>query len=266
MRRGRRRKFKRLNFKLSHRVIWIGSFFIAGAAALGVLGYAVYTCGVFKIKEENIQSNVVLSKDLKEKIKIGPLFNLNTREISSCILKAHPEYKEVIVSKKFPSSVVIEVKKRIPFAQIKANRFYCIDREAVILDSGDSKPFPEFIPIEFEDHSLIFKRGSAVRDERLEYAFNLIEVLRDERFLDRFGIDLINSVNLKALYFSGWAKEPGAKNDSPDGNIRVIIGDSDFEQKIKLLKGLMGGELKGKSDLVKYIDLRYKKVYIGFKR
>ena len=113
MRRGRRRKFKRLKLKLSPKLVWAGFSLAVCFAVLGVLGYMVYTSDTFKIKEGNIQSNVILSKGLKEKIRKSSLFDLDTKLISSYISRKHPEYKEIIISKKFPSSVWVEVKKRV---------------------------------------------------------------------------------------------------------------------------------------------------------
>ena len=48
--------------------------------------------------------------------------------------------------------------------------------------------------------------------------------------------------------------------------IKVIVGGNDFDKKAMRLKNLINDELTDKLNLVKHIDLRFKKVYVGFKR
>ena len=270
MRKKRQGKFKLFNFKtkpkLNHKVIWGVSFFILISIILVGLGYAIYVAGIFKVREDSIKSNIVLSKSLKESIKNKSLFDLDIKAISRRILKGHPEYKEVYVSKRFPSTVIVEVKKRIPFAQIKGKKFYPIDREAVILSDGSIEPLDNLVSIEISDYNRFLKKGTNIEDERLEYAFNLLETLAKDDFFDEFIVRLINSTHLQASYFIMEHKDSATGTQLPIRGIKIRIGQDDFRQKVKLLKRVIKQELKDKISLVKYIDLRHKKVYIGFKR
>lgn len=256
----KRFKFKRVKFKLSFKLFWMGGAFLFVAVFLAGLGYAIYTSEVFIIKEENIESNVVLSESVKEKIKGRSLFNLDIKSISFQLRKKYSECKEICITKRFPSTVIIEIKKRAFFAQIKGKKFYPVDREAVILSGGRIEFFPNLISVEIADYNRIFKKGDVAKDKRLEYAFNLIDALREEDFFEEFPVKLINSTDLQAIYFDIECKSNSAEN------IKIKIGKDNFKQKIKRLKNLINQELKNKMPLVKYIDLRYKKVYVGFKR
>ena len=44
------------------------------------------------------------------------------------------------------------------------------------------------------------------------------------------------------------------------------MNEDNISQKIDILRRLLADELQGKLAMVKYIDLRHKKVYVGFKR
>ena len=112
----------------------------------------------------------------------------------------------------------------------------------------------------------MFAKGSAIKDRRLEYAFDLIDVLQQEKLLNDFVIQLINSTQLQALYFIVSSKDSSEFASVSFSPIKIIIGDSDFKKKIGVLKNLIENKLVDKMNLVKYIDLRYKKVYVGFKR
>jgi len=266
MRRRRYRRFRKVNFRLNARLLKICAWIFLPVLMMAGLGYAVYSCEDFKVKSGDIISNVDLGSRLKSDIEGKSLFSLDTAVIASDIMKGHPEYKKILVSKEFPSYIVIEVTKRLPVAQVKSKKFYPVDKEAVVLNRGSIEPSEELTCVEFDSANRLFTRGYNIHDSRLQYAFDLIEALKKEQVLSGFSVDLINSVNLEAAYFTLEEKNlPVAEEPSGD-SIKIIIGKDDIGQKVKLLQGLVEGELKDKMPLVKYIDLRYKKVYVGFKR
>ena len=112
MRRKKRKKFKKVKFKVNPKLIWIIILFILGLFLLSGLGYGIYMSPVFRVEEDTIKSNVPISKQLREKIAGQSLFTLDIKSISRGIQKKHPEYKRVYMKKRFPSYLIIEVKKR----------------------------------------------------------------------------------------------------------------------------------------------------------
>ena len=266
MRKKRRKKSKHSNFKLNPKLVWMGSFVVAFVIVAVGMGYLVYSSDMFKIKGANIQSNVPLSSNFKRKIEGQSLFALDIDSLVSQLLKEYPEYKQVCILKKFPSSITIDIQKRKPFAQIKGKRFYPVDNEAVILDEGEVYPYEHLIPIEIQGRVHYFKKGAQIEDQGLEYAFDLIKVLREADVLNEFRVELINSTKVQALYFIMVQKESVHPEADVGNPIKVIVGGSDFRKKIGLLKELINEKLADKIGLVKYIDLRYKKIYVGFKR
>lgn len=245
---------------------WFSLIFCCLIILIG-LGYAIYTASVFKVKETDIRSNMPLGRGLKERIKEKSLFSLDIKSISASLLKANPEYKEIYVYREFPSSVVVEAIKRIAFAQIKDRRYYPVDQEAVIINEGKLKPLAGLIPLEIGEHRRSLRKGSNVKSKELKLAFSLIDALKSEGFLEsKSQVKLINSSQLEAVYFIFAQKDFQGQNRSLDEGIKIIIGKGDFKRKVKLFKELITQELKGKMSSVNYIDLRFKRVYMDFKR
>jgi cell division septal protein FtsQ len=269
MRKKRRRgpRLKRFKFKakLNSKVIRTILLFLFAAVLVGGLVYAISTLEIFKIKEEDIRSNIPLTKNLKNEIIGQSLFTIDIEPISARLLSENPGYKKIYVVKKFPSFLIIDGKKRGFFAQLKAKQFYPLDAEGVVLSDGKLTADDHLIPIEISSYNNFFKKGDVIDDVRLKRAFNLIEVLGKENFLSKFTVTSINATNLDATYFFIDSKYQGDDKEAGK-NIKIIIGDSDFKQRIDFLEDIINQELQDKMSLVDYIDLRHKKVYVGFKR
>ena len=226
-------------------------FIIVGIAGLVYLADTIYKSDIFNVKR--IHTNIELKDAVKNDIAGTSLFNLNTKKILNGILNEHPEYKEVHVIKEFPSSVRIEIVKRVAIAQIKGERYYSIDSEGVVIDDGQRRPLKDLIPIEIADFNRRLKKGQRIADERLKYAFDVIEGLEREGFLEKFNVKVINATALPVLYFV----MDGAK---------IIIGKDDIMKRFDILKNLAQKTLRSKFSSVDYVDLRYNKVYVGYRR
>ncbi|MBP7088826.1 MAG: cell division protein FtsQ/DivIB [Candidatus Omnitrophica bacterium] len=265
MRRKRRKlKFK---FRLPPVIVKVGLGFIVIGIVVFILGYTLYRSELFKIKTEGIKSNLPLSKNLVDATMKGKsLFTVDIKSISRHLEKEYPEYKAIYVLRSFPSSLFIKGEKRIFFAQVKAKSYYPVDKEAVLLTDGSEEAYEDLIVIELDTYSQLFRKGFKIKDNNLTYAFKLIEALKAENFMNNYLVKSINPANPLALYFI--ISDKGSENNLnlSDNDVKIIIGDSNFQDKIKNLKGIINKELKNTFHLVKYIDLRFKKVYIEFKR
>ena len=222
----KRKKYKKqTDFKFNTKTIRIASVIVILALILLGLGYLAYKSEVFKIKGYSIKSNVTLKNSLKEKMQNKSVFDLDIKAISLKLLEENPEYKEVWVKKAFPNFVIVDVKKRIVYCQIKGRKFYPIDKEAVVLSDGEDFPDKNIIPIEIGPPA-VFKKGDKVRDKNLSYAFDLIEELKKVNLDESIGVKLIDSSDREALYFLIDIQDKN-KSYAP-GGIKVIIGYRDF--------------------------------------
>ncbi|MFA7677001.1 MAG: FtsQ-type POTRA domain-containing protein [Candidatus Omnitrophota bacterium] len=266
MARKRRRKFKQFNLNLHPKVTWISVVVVLAAAGVFVLLHFAYNCAVFTINEDTIMSNIAVDKTIVATIKKESLFSLDVDTLAADIQRKHPEYEDVYIVKKFPSTVNIKIKKRRALAQIKGKLYYPLDDQAVIVDKGSLRPLEGLIPVEITGHNDSFAKGYKIKDERLDKAFSLIKTLRKENFLNEFSVKLINAADLQAIYFLIESLPKTGSDISATGEIKVIVGEDDFKNKIGLLKEVVNSRLKDRLSSVKYIDLRYKKVYVGFRR
>jgi hypothetical protein len=264
MARKRRRKIKKPKFKISPKLIWVIIYSLSVIIALGGLGYYMYISDIFKITE--VKSNLALGQNLKKEILKETLFTIDIQSIVKAILKNHPEYEKVTVLKRFPSTIMISIKKRLACAQLKAKKFYPIDKEAIVLSEGSSKALDNLILIEISDYNRFFDKGYKIKDERVTESFELIEALQSQGFLKEFEVKLINFTYLSAAYFIICPQSFDLKSEACQEEIKIITGENDFPKKIKVLMNLLEEELKKRISLVKYIDLRHKKVYVGFDR
>lgn len=249
MKKDRARKFKPVNLSPKFWVmVLIAAIFIFLVVWAGAM---VYRSPLFTIKE--VESNIAGDRDLKLKIKGASLFTLDTKRIHEHIIEEYPEYEKVVIFKKLPSSLVIEVKKKIPFAQWKGRKFFPLDKEGIIIGKGEDNALAGLVSVEITDYKQPVRKGARINDRRLEYAFRLIEDLGRRDIFDEFSIELVNPTRPRAFYF--------VIND-----IKVLMGSEDIKRKVDLLEELLKGNLHDKLPSLKYIDLRHKKVYLGFKR
>jgi len=263
MRKKKFRQFGGFEFRPNSKLTWISVAVFGVAIILGSLGYIFYNSEIFRVKAENIKSNIILNRTLKEMIVDKPLFKVDIKAIFDYLSKEDPRYKEICILKKFPATLIIEVKKRLPFAQIKAGFFYPVDREGVVLSEGRTEPLTELIPIRMEmPRAGYFKKGKNIKNKELDCAFLLIEALEGQKF----PVKSIDVANLQDICFfidrGNFVRD--LDNNTSAEDIKIVIGNNNFKGKIELLKDIINRELKDKMSSVKYIDLRYKKIYVGF--
>jgi cell division septal protein FtsQ len=245
------RRFKKINFQLKPRIFVALGFVVILSLVVAYVAGIVYSSHLFIIKE--VKSNVALDTRLANSIRKTSLIKLNTQAVHDHIMKQHPEYESVNITKEFPSSLRIDIKKRIAVAQVKVKKYYTIDKDRIIISEGKAVQGTGLIPIEIADYASSLSRGSRVNDERLEFALRTITELRKKKFLSKFPIRLCNATVLANFYIIC-------------ANTNIILGSSDIKYKLSVLEELIKTQLKGDLAKVAYIDLRYKKVYIGFLR
>jgi hypothetical protein len=248
------KKLKKINFVPSSKAVFIGIFCVIFLLFLTYLAQGLIASSMFTLKE--VRSNIALNSDVRAGTPGQSLFDVNLGKLYSRICQEHPEYKDVHVIREFPSVLKVEIVARKPFAYLKGEKLYLIDREGVVIDEAmqaASLSAGALIPIEIDDYNHRLRKGERINDSRLEGAFHLIEELKKTSFAKKFPVELIN------------ATVPGAMC-LVIGTTRIILGRNDFKHKLYILDTILRGELNGNLYMVEYIDLRYEKVYLGRKR
>ncbi|MBU1112465.1 MAG: FtsQ-type POTRA domain-containing protein [Candidatus Omnitrophica bacterium] len=266
MRRRRNKRFKKIKLKIDPPLIWTGFFLAVSLLLLGSLGYLVFNSATFRVQSEEIKANVVLSQKIKDKASGKSLFSLDLKQIAAEISKDNPEYKSVEILKRFPRGFEVKVEQRIPCLQIKAKKFYPVDPEGVIISDGSLTEINGLIVAEIPSDSRVYRKGYQLKNEEFAYLFDLVSSLKKVDLSKILEVSSINAVVPEGLYFMANFKKPFGQIRGPDKKLRVIIGSHDFIRKLTLFKDVVNVKFKDKLDLIQYIDLRYKEVYVGFDR
>ena len=243
------KKLARIKDNINPKSLAIGFCVLLVVAALFYTGTVIYRAGFFRISE--VRSNVSLELFIKNYIKDKSLVSLDIKKVYRTIARLHPEYKDVKITKEFPSSLRVDIALRRPVVQLHATKFYLLDKDGVVISISDSNRFPQIMLIEMENSNVASSLGMPIKDQRLNLAFKLINELKEHKFLSKFSLKTVNVTFPDACYFVM-------------NNIHVIIGSDDFGRKFYILENLLNEKLNGNIASVEYIDLRHKKAYVGY--
>jgi len=175
------------------------------------------------------------------------IFKINPARLSRRILIKHPEIFKIHVYKKMPASLKVDVKNRIPVAQIHLGQFYPLDGGGFIL------PFPS----NFRIKNLACIEGLNLTEVRigeenstlkifsgLKILNLLAEIIKDD--YNKVDVDISDPQNTILLL--------------PEG-IKVKLGREGFEEKLVRLK-LVLADIKDKDLKPAAIDLRFEKAIL----
>lgn len=211
----------------------------------------LYALPIFMI--DKVKSNIAMDENIIREIEGQSLLSLDLDKVYYRIVKEDPQYRSVNILKEFPSSLVIDITKREFFAQIKADKFFPVDKEGVIIGGGSNQPLPGLISIEIDSDSKTLKLGAAVGEPEVSLSLALITALKEKNIIDEWTIESINARSVPALYFI-------------INGTKITVGEGNYERKLYIFKNVLKEKLGGDISSVTYIDLRYKKVYLGYKR
>ncbi len=242
--RGGRRFFPRLNYAV---LIAVAVWLVVLGLILGV-AQMVYHWDAFIVREVELTPGV--DKSIVTALRGRSLFAIDARALRRKVMAGDSNIKDVIVTKQFPSRLVVEAVKRRPLLQVKCNGFLLIDHDGVITDRL-SEPDARLVTIEIDDCTPAAQKGMSLSSPELKLAITLLREFERRHFVRHYAVDSINAAAPASLYFM-------IKNRNPaDGSVQVIIGDRDFTRRLFIFENLMATKIKGDMALVKYIDLRY---------
>ncbi len=259
----KKRKFLKAKFLYAFFliIIFLGIIFF--------LGYKIYKSSLFELDRGSIQANFKVEESLAEKIEGKTIFDLNLSKIKDYIKKQHPEYKEVNVFRQFPDTIKIRIKKRKPIAQIISRQFYLVDQEGIIISQASRDSFSSYPLIEGIVDRNHLSKGDNIQSRCLKAAFDVIHFIRESDLLAKinspddgyhFELSLIKGPSFQTVYFYL------DNQKSPANRIEVMVNRDEIKKKIDLLGQLLTQKLKDRISLVRYIDFRFDKVVVGFRR
>jgi cell division septal protein FtsQ len=237
---------RRVKLKLFHILL----FFLL----LGGTFYSIQRTYLFLISWDNLnikETIIVCSKsEVREEIQqslkgknLGNIFLLDIGHLQEAI-RAFRWVEEVRVRKIFPCTLNIEIKERTPFALLKKESLYLIDRWGVELEKVESE--------ETMDLPLLVDSNEFQKDfkEKLKLAWECLSSLSpSEKNLIEV-IDLTDCENITVQL----------KNDET----RLVLGNDQYSSKLKLFAAYRA-ELEKFGEL-EYADLRFpRRLYFKLK-
>jgi cell division septal protein FtsQ len=182
------------------------------------------------------------------------IFLVDLRRLKDEIELQHPEFKDIVIRRALPNRLVVQAKKRLPLAQIRADRVYLLDEEGVFLT--DIKNFaadttPMILGIDIKASRLARPKLNPSQQQKADKALSLVTALSVNKKLARYRlkrIDVTDSRNIS--FFLDMA------------NVELKIGDFDFANRLNMLATVLE-QLDEDIDRVKYIDLRFEDPIVG---
>jgi len=227
-------------------------YFIGGIITITLFLYSlsffkkkVLFLSFFRIKKVEIKGNI--EGDLKEKLIsmfIDKSIFLDLSSLRKEILIQNPSIKEIKILKVFPSKVIVEVIRSIPFLQIEDENIYVIDKEGKVIQIA-KKPL-ENLPLlkigRFKKEPCL---GKIIKDKRVKKAISFYILLKK----NKFSPDIILAYHPITFAFV-------------EGGTKIILGEGDWEKKLNVLEVLLKNKFKTNLTDFQYIDLREEKIYI----
>ncbi len=215
----------------------------------------LYSWEGFRVSSIEVSPGYRFSLRLKRDMLEKNIFTLNLQNIKDRIQKQNPEFKEILVKRRPPDTIEIELYKRRPFLQIRKDGseklplgYILVDREGFVLSKLSSSPLskmPIVLGMEAED----IKLRTLSSSERLALA---LSILKEKRRISQLNDDRIISIDVSRTKDASFLLE---------SKVKVSVGEEGISEKLTkpaFLKILREENL----DHIRYIDLRFKDVVI----
>ena len=159
----------------------------------------------------------------------------------------NPILKEVEIEKKFPSQILLKVKKRKEKAAIfnpNSSTIFLIDDEGVILEETDEEKNLPIIIAGLQN----FKIGDRIRNNNIDLTLGIILVLEEDVLGSKFEIDETRKI-LKLTFSQDTV---------------ILIGLEEEKEKIIYTLEVLAKKFKIEGKWPKKIDLRFEKPVLTF--
>ncbi len=192
--------------------------------------------------------SLMISNQVLSAHKARNVFKINLKYIAQSIQGLYGDVKDVVVRIALPDKLIVTLKLRKPVALVRNAKYYPIDEEGVVLPGmGRVEALKDLPIIEGVDMRYVSRRGAPVN---LKLALELLKDIKAARFMNAYGIATIT------------ASDPGNLLFYLKNGVEIRMGGENFGERLEMLgKTLRDPRLV--LDKIKYIDVRFKDVYIG---
>lgn len=207
------------------------------------------------------------TEDIKKILDIDgqtSIFSLNLKQASRR-LEEKPEIKKAVIIRRFPDTLIIQLEKRKPFAQICAGRYFLVDEQGVILPEPKNFPFANFPLIEGINFQMSkLKIGRKYISQNLNNTLSLAKFLSSFREFEVKKINVKDTINILLYLQVNSPDLPAWSGKTLLIKIRDVSKNAEqrnsLAKKIRLLPKVLS--LHHPQD-VSYIDLRFKDIMVN---
>jgi cell division septal protein FtsQ len=247
--------------------IIIAAFIFLVSASIFYLKNILRNLDYFRVKDVLVDSEG--TGDFSY-LKGRNIFDIDVTQEAEYISQAYPGYKRIKVIRVLPNRLFIDFVKRRPVAILKLYRFFSIDDELVLFETGNEPAMTE-LPLIIGLETKIFgpKAGTRYSIKELTQAVEIIKSIQNNRTLKDYKIKKIEVHNANYLtcfisvpwvIYGNAQKQPALGSDI----LQVRFNQEAIQDKLDLLTGLFS-QIKNDLNKISYIDLRFKEPVIKFK-
>ncbi len=215
----------------------------------------IHTSPIFNLQQIEVKTSGGLDEECVWELIEEPqrhLFKIDLLELSRW-LEERPEVRSAKVTRSFPDKLIVELDERSAIAQVRSNRYFPVDGEGIILPGVRNYPDPDLptiIGVGLRVDRI--KMGEPYESERLTKALELLIIVTSSESLSDIKVSKID------------VRDPRDISFMTDGMIEIRVGGQDFGRKVGDLSEVIV-DIRAKKKKVKYIDLRFGDVAIGWK-
>ncbi len=231
------------------------------AIAKGVHNY-VTTSHYFKVRElraEGISDQRYLEMIKNDVVGVN-IFRVDAVDLAGRIQRRFPNFYSVSVRRILPSQLLIVAKERLPVVWIKADVYYMMDANGVVVGTAgldETPPLPLLVGMDNKLTKL--KIGASYSSAALHRALVLAKILKARAADIR---EAVPGMSVSVIRVDATDPDELSFYLAPD--IEVKAGDRNFDNRVSLLPAILK-TISSDMGRIKYIDLRPKEPVVATK-
>jgi cell division protein FtsQ len=163
-------------------------------------------------------------------------------------IRAHPDIRDVEVTRRIPGKVIIKVFERFPVVAVHCGRRYVLDEEGIVL-SHRKEMRNKSLPVLTGLTCGKVTEGDRLKSGALEKALDIVSIYRQSKLCRQLDLISIDLGDLKNIILRA--------NDIEE----IRLGDRDVKERMELLSYILEQRKNhGINSPARYIDLRWNNV------
>ncbi len=255
----RKKRKKRFTFSIFKSCIFWLIFLILALAS--TFFYFIFISSFFQIKEIQVSGNKeTCSKDIRDEVsnsienqiiffKTKNIFLANTKKISDIILKDFPQISNASVTKNFFNTLMVRIKEKKSIAIFSQNKnYFLIDKKGRIFKKI-KEDGQDFVIEKINADNKLVLGSIVVKEEEIKKILTIKSKMENEFKVPLKNALILNDKRLNIITKQGWEIYFNPKKD--------------IDWQLTELGTILKKEIPAdKQKNLKYIDLRFDKVYV----